>query len=576
MSAAASSTEQGWAIPAYVWPPVLGASVALHLSVLVFGLAEMRLPQQDPAELTETEIIIESGGVAFEDVVAASPLQPEAAAVEAVDVSASEVAETTPASGEVNELQPVASDVLAASVPPSDIVESVEVLSVPDTNPVEAVAAEVPDVTPSAPETAILSQVETIEVIEAGQAEVAQVLEPGGDIPLAPVTDSLPADPSTLALSDVADVVPPPVTPAVSPTAAEVAVIEPVTVSQGTDGLISDEVLTIVSSATEAQPIPSVGVEPVAPAAIPVLSVTEPEPEPEPEPETVIAANTGITPVASVEIEAVSPAQVVSAVQPAETVVAAISPSEPDTSAVPTVAPPSEPPESVPPVEVATIDPLARITNYVETYDFGDCAHLSVLAAGSDSASVTAFGSGIDPFVRFDKRFSADQGFEAAIELRLVTSSQCGLLNALGLSAGIEAAGLVELDGTVVRSGTQVTGVIRRDLPLQRIAAAEQTGLDLSGKGPPELYLIDDAGQIHDGREFLLPVSSARTAGAWRFKVPVTLMASQSAETALVLAIWNRPASRQPPRFRVQPSARITDVLAQPGVYSLSAFKVSP
>ncbi|MEP5038828.1 hypothetical protein, partial [Roseibium sp.] len=166
--------------------------------------------------------------------------------------------------------------------------------------------------------------------------------------------------------------------------------------------------------------------------------------------------------------------------------------------------------------------------------------------------------------------------YEAAIELRLVTSSQCGLLNALGLSEGIEAAGLVELDGTVVRSGSHVTGVIRRDLPLKRIAAAEQTGLDLSGKGPPELYLIDDAGQIHDGREFLLPVSSARTAGAWRFKVPVTLMASQSEETALVLAIWNRPASRQPPRFRVQPSARITDILAQPGVYSLSAFKVSP
>ncbi|MEO9775101.1 hypothetical protein [Roseibium sp.] len=573
MSAAATGTEQGWAIPAYVWPPVLGASVALHLSVLVFGLAEMRLPQQDPAELTETEIIIESGGVAFEDVVAAPPLQPEMAAVEAVNVSASEVAETTPASGEVNELQPVASDVLAASVPASDIVESVGVLSVPGTNPVEAVTAEVPDVTPVAPETAILSQVEaaeTIEVIEAGPAEVAQVLEPGGDIPLAPVTDSLPADPSTLAPSDVADVVPSPVTPADSPTVAESAVIEPVTVSQGTDGLISEDVLTIVSSATEAQPIASVGIEPVGPAAVPVFSVTEPEPE------TVIAANAGITPVASVEIEAVSPAQEVTAVQPAETVVAAISPSEPDASAVPTVAPPSEPAESVPPVEIATIDPLARITNYVETYDFGDCAHLSVLAAGSDSASVTAFGSGIDPFVRFDKRFSADQGYEAAIELRLVTSSQCGLLNALGLSEGIEAAGLVELDGTVVRSGSHVTGVIRRDLPLKRIAAAEQTGLDLSGKGPPELYLIDDAGQIHDGREFLLPVSSARTAGAWRFKVPVTLMASQSEETALVLAIWNRPASRQPPRFRVQPSARITDILAQPGVYSLSAFKVSP
>ena len=157
-----------------------------------------------------------------------------------------------------------------------------------------------------------------------------------------------------------------------------------------------------------------------------------------------------------------------------------------------------------------------------------------------------------------------------------MTRKQCALLNALGISEGIEAAGLVDLDRTVVRSGTQVSGVVQRDLPLERIASAEQSGLDLSGKGPPELYLIDNTGQIHDGREFLLPASNSQTAGGWRFRVPVTMIASdETDETALVLAIWNRPANRQPARFGRLPAERVAEILAEPGVYSLTAFKVS-
>ncbi|WP_157738689.1 hypothetical protein [Labrenzia sp. VG12] len=52
-------------------------------------------------------------------------------------------------------------------------------------------------------------------------------------------------------------------------------------------------------------------------------------------------------------------------------------------------------------------------------------------------------------------------------------------------------------------------------------------------------------------------------------------MSRSDSETALVLAIWNRPAANQPPRFGTLPSSRIAGILAAPGVYSLAAFKVS-
>lgn len=238
-----------------------------------------------------------------------------------------------------------------------------------------------------------------------------------------------------------------------------------------------------------------------------------------------------------------------------------------------TAAVPAAP--AVRPPEFPAIDPTDQVSAYVDSFDLGKCAHLTVQSAGADSAAITAFGSAIAPFVMFDQQFAADQGFEAKIEVRLVTAQQCQLLDALGLSLGVEAAGLVMLDKTVVRSGTAVTGVIDRDLPLDRIAAAEQNGVILNGAGPPEVYLVDDAGQIHDGRAYVLPASDAITAGGWRFSIPVTLLSSRSDETALVLAIWNRPKDRQPRRFGSLPASRIAKVLEEPGVFSLTAFKVA-
>lgn len=614
MSAAAHEIERGWDIPSYIWPPVLGVSVALHLSVLVFGLPEMSWPQQETETLRETEIIIESGGVVFEEVATSETPPLEAVTAGAVAVVEPESTALLPAGpADSPALEPVASDLLPAAGEATEVIEQVEVSELAPSGAVEAVAARVAEASQVAPETVILPQVLTNESVVAEPVEAVQ----SAVVPLS--TQGQVPDPSVPTLANVEDTAPViavqvPISPVGSEEIAEIAEVAPVpvevpTLEAGAVALLvpvgeeTDELMTAPDAGIPAEAVPaSVEVAPVAtedaapvgpappeaaslapvggvqvPAAPQALSAA---PAPEAMLQTPVAVagdSVEVMSAAAPDVAVVTAAQPeTAAVQPAETVVAAISPSDPVTDAVPAVAPPSEPAETAPVAEVATIDPLAKVTRYVANYDLGDCAHVSVLAAGPDSAKVTAFGAGIGPFARFDQRFSSDQGYEAAIELRLVTPRQCALLNALGVSGGIDAAGLVELDRTVVRSGTPVSGLIQRDLPLERIAVAAQTGLDLGGKGPPELYLIDDAGQIHDGREFLLPAPSARTAGAWRFEVPVTLMASQSEETALVLAVWNRPAARQPARFGVLPSERIAAILSEPGVYSLSAFKVSP
>ncbi|GAB4522087.1 MAG: hypothetical protein Tsb0019_23810 [Roseibium sp.] len=575
MTAAAYSAERRWDIPVYVWPPVLGVSVALHLSPLVFGFSLPDWPQQEPEELTETEIVIESGGVVFEELVLQEAQVLETATTETASVVEAAEPETAPvAPAEVSELQPVTGELVPSAIAPVEVSESVVAPAPQEPKTVEAAPVE-PPVEPIAQPTVQPPEIAAVPVAEAslpeGEAVAVVVPQSQAIFQAQPVAELAPASD---AVEVIAEAESEPVAQTQVP--SDGLLVAPVTEELGA---VAQLVETVVATAQEPTAVTEVAPVAVLPASEGVAVESSPQvvsAQEVPPAGPVSGISPEPTPVAATEVETVSPAlQEIDTVAPSETVVAALSPNEPVSSAVPTVAPLSEPAENVPPVEVATIDPLARVTSYVENYDFGDCAHLSVLDAGADSAKVTAFGAGIGPFAAFDQRFTADQGFEASIELRLVTRQQCSLLNALGVSNGIEAAGLVHLDSTVVRSGTPVAGVIERDLPLARIASAQESGLDLGGKGPPELYIVDDAGRIHDGREYLLPASDPRRAGAWRFKVPVTLMSGQSEETALVLAIWNRPPERQPARFGVLPPGRIAGVLAEPGVFSLSAFKVS-
>jgi len=614
VTATAYNLESRWDIPAYVWPGVLGLSVLLHLAILTYGLPVLPWSADSPEELPETEVVIDAGGPVFEQVpeLAPQPLElAEAQRTEVVQQTRPEVLPVQPA--ETNNLQAIPSeplDIEPTQIEPVQVEQgpvaplaSVEAPLLPQTAPeavevieAEEVAAVQPEMLPQESvaaletvpvETIEVSQVETMNSPEAVPSiqTPAEVLQPETDTGV-PTVEAVPAIPVVIPQNDTQP-------PLIAAETEEVTVTEAAEVD--VISALTQESAPVIEVSPSSVPLQSgqqvvdlnVGMQAVtdvsslAPETQQVLTDT-----PQSGASIISAEETAgvvtpnetitLTPVEASGIDTIAPeTQQLTDVARVETEVAALTPTDPETAAVPSIKDSSAPADIVPPVEVAAIDPLANITSYVRNYDFGECAHLSVLSAGADSAEVTAFGTGIGAFAVFDQRFRADQGFEASIQLRLVTAKQCALLNALGVSQGIEAAGLVELDKTVVKSGTLTTGLIQRDLPMARIAAAEQAGLDLGGKGPPELYLIDDAGQIHDGRDFLLPASNATTAGAWRFKVPVVLKSAKDQETALVLAIWNRPASRQPPRFGTLPPSRVDTVLSEPGVYSLAAFKVS-
>ncbi|WP_297842396.1 hypothetical protein [uncultured Roseibium sp.] len=576
MTVVAYNQDRQWDIPGYVWPAVLGVSVALHVSALIYGLPALPWAEEAPLPPVETEVILESGGLPFEDLASVEteitqPLEPDTP----LPVETSAPVETVVNSETAEILEPVFSEPVLTESPVNTQVEAAPVTVLDQSLSDDTPIIEAQEVSPVQTSPVTATPPEQLQVIQPSVvSQTASTVVAATPVPDAVVSVTSVA-PNVIAGSEVT------LSGAEVPAAVEVVPSVAVETEIG-EVATAGETQTIVSAVQESPVLaPLAGDQPPAePTGNEVVSeVYVPQTQPHVESPGIVAPDTSVTvdPVATAEVDAVLPAeQQVAALQPTETETPELAPNAPVSSTVPATQPQGELSENVPPVAVASIDPLAKVSDYVAGYKFGECTHMSVLAAGADTAEVTAFGAGIAPFAIFDQRFKADQGFEAKIEVRLVTRRQCALLDALGVSEGIEAAGLVELDRTVVRSGTPVSGVIQRDLPIERIASAEQSGLDLSGKGPPELYLIDDAGQIHDGREFLLPASNSQTAGGWRFKVPVTMIASdKSDETALVLAIWNRPSERQPSRFGRLPSERVAEILAEPGVYSLTAFKVS-
>ncbi len=539
MSAVLYNQDDQWGIPGYIWPTVLGVSLAAHLSFLIYGLPEIPWQPDEPPVPHEAEIVLEGGGLVF-DAVSAVETRPQETRIPDTASRAQPV--ETPVSqnqqAALSPVQPLKSELLQPVAPRPEIPKTSSAASVQKAGDVAATVVKAQDVTAVAVEAP--SKTEPVDVATAAPVEkVPQV--------------ATPAASTTVATESVA----------LSSPAAPVVALAPTAKSgvriQASEVPVASSPVVLSSKSSKA----AGAVRPEVQTSIPKATVQTP-------------ANAVVVHKPSTAVQAVTPAeQQIAALRPTESELSLLGPTEPVSSSVPEAPKQTDSTPNVLPTELASIDPLAKVTDYVSGYDAGECAHLTVMSAGTDTAAVTAFGAGIAPFAVFDQKFSADQGYEAKIQVRLVTRQQCALLDALGLSDGVEAAGLVELDQTVVRSGTRVAGVVQRDLPIERIAVAEAAGLELDGKGPPELYLIDDAGQIHDGRDFILPASNAVTAGGWRFAIPVTLISSEEQETALVLAIWNRPKARQPSRFGKLPPSRVAVVLAEPGVYSLSAFKVS-
>ncbi|MEM8701670.1 MAG: hypothetical protein AAGF82_07580, partial [Pseudomonadota bacterium] len=464
-------------IPAYVWTAVLGVSVALHIALLVYGISlKFADDTQDP-DIAQTEIVIESEGLVFETAeqvqsVVAEAAQPDAVAPQTpgqtalvpVSPDTSEQALTPSVSelqpAEVEALRPVESETAVSSVVAPVVQETVEAEAAPtapteqvEPGNAEAAVQPVTDVAAAAP-------VEQVVVAEPETAAQVEQNSTGAPSPAATVVtgiaqdvvvvEAVPEDaPSNTSAPDTVVAVPsvvPEVT--VNDVAVVTAVQPPVQVPPQTiestarppDVSTAPPVDTVTAAASAAPVTTTTSSSPVAavaPSSNAVQAITSTEatqnipvaasaPVSQVESETVPAASASPVQVAPGNVQAVAPAEEqVAAVQPAEIISPSVLPTDPETSSVPLAPAVADPEPSVPPEEVPTIDPLAKVTSYVSNYDIGSCAHITVLAAGTDTAEILAFGVGIPRFLEFYSKFQGTQGYDPDMQVRPISSGQC-------------------------------------------------------------------------------------------------------------------------------------------------------
>ncbi|MEE4012145.1 protein kinase [Roseibium sp. FZY0029] len=207
--------------------------------------------------------------------------------------------------------------------------------------------------------------------------------------------------------------------------------------------------------------------------------------------------------------------------QPSSTV-----PEIPTTPVQQPVEPKPEPTETVtrPPVSTDTqqasedVSPEARIRNFISSYQAGDCMYLQPVEIASQSARIEGFASRTPPFISFDSDFTQSQGFEAKIQVNLVSDAQCPAISFLrGTPQGNAKTELhLEMQRTVVPNGSNMAG---------RISGYEPSS---GGLG---LIFVNSKGEAVN----LSPYLQMEDRGAG-FVVPLTLKTSTE-ETGLIIAM---------------------------------------
>jgi len=176
----------------------------------------------------------------------------------------------------------------------------------------------------------------------------------------------------------------------------------------------------------------------------------------------------------------------------------------------PAITTPDSPPEDVKPED--------RIRNFVGSYQAGKCMYLQPIEIASNSAEIEGFASRTPPFISFDSDFTQSQGFEAKIQVNLISDAQCPAIAFLrGTPQGSAKTELrLDMQRTVVPNGSTMAG---------RISGYDRT---TGGLG---LIFVNSKGEVVN----LTPYLQADDGGAG-FVVPLSLK-TPSEETALIIAM---------------------------------------
>lgn len=173
-------------------------------------------------------------------------------------------------------------------------------------------------------------------------------------------------------------------------------------------------------------------------------------------------------------------------------------------------------PDPVPEQEV--VSPEDRIRNYLSGYQAGDCMYLQPIEIASRSAEIEGFASRTPPFITFDSDFTQSQGFEAKIQVNLVSDAQCPAVAFLRATPQGNAKTELRLDmqRTVVPNGENMAGRI--------------SGYDPSTGGLGLLF-VNSKGEVTNLTPFL-----QSDAGGAGFVVPLSLKTAVE-ETGLIIAM---------------------------------------
>lgn len=164
------------------------------------------------------------------------------------------------------------------------------------------------------------------------------------------------------------------------------------------------------------------------------------------------------------------------------------------------------------------LKPEDRIRNFVSSYQAGDCMYLQPVEIASRSAEIEGFASRTPPFIAFDSDFTQSQGFEAKIQVNLVSDDQCPAVAFLrGTPEGNAKTELhLDMQRTVIPNGSNMAG---------RISGYDPTTGELG------LLYVGSKGEVVN----LSPFLQTDNGGAG-FVVPLRLKSAVE-ETGLVIAM---------------------------------------
>ena len=129
-----------------------------------------------------------------------------------------------------------------------------------------------------------------------------------------------------------------------------------------------------------------------------------------------------------------------------------------------------------PAIPVPNGDVTSRVRRFIEDYDGGNCFKITPLVVDTTMATIDGIGPSAEPFSALDQAFKAAFGFEANIEFKTVTPSQCSAVSFLGRNRFNPAfAPRIDINVTELRNGQAVTGTVsaRRDLQLEVLLVRE-------------------------------------------------------------------------------------------------------